>query len=84
MSSQDQREEQLFYEALSRQDAATRRVFLERACAGNAALRRRIEQLLAVHAEADRFFASVADWLNVAPAVEEEEPQLADRTPSDL
>lgn len=40
-------EESLFAAALNRSDAAERRAFLDKACAGDAALRRRLEQLLA-------------------------------------
>jgi hypothetical protein len=80
MSGQDQPEEQLFFEALSRQDAATRRVFLERTCAGNADLRRRIEALLAVQADADRFFADAASRPRMAPASEDELHSVANRT----
>jgi tetratricopeptide (TPR) repeat protein len=42
-------EESLFVAALEKPTAAERRDFLERACAGDAALRRRVERLLAAH-----------------------------------
>ena len=40
----------LFTEALNRADPAERAAFLDQACAGNADLRRRLEELLAGHA----------------------------------
>jgi len=42
-------EESLFVAALEKPTAAERRDFLERACAGDVALRRRVERLLAAH-----------------------------------
>jgi serine/threonine protein kinase/tetratricopeptide (TPR) repeat protein len=42
-------EESLFVAALERPNAAERRAFLEEACAGDIALRRRVERLLAAH-----------------------------------
>jgi eukaryotic-like serine/threonine-protein kinase len=45
----------LFAEALERTDPADRAAYLERACAGDAALRGRIEALLAAHDGAGRF-----------------------------
>src|SRR5689334_4054095 len=45
----------LFAEALERADRADRAAYLDRACAGDAALRRRIEALLAAHDGAGRF-----------------------------
>ena len=43
----------LFTEALSRTDPAERAAFLDQACAGNPELRRRLEELLAGHAQAE-------------------------------
>ncbi len=43
----------LFTEALSRTDPAERAAFLDQACAGNPELRRRLEKLLAGHAQAE-------------------------------
>ena len=43
----------LFTEALSRTDLAERAAFLDQACAGNPELRRRLEKLLAGHAQAE-------------------------------
>ena len=56
MSERKEHEVDLFYEALSRADLAVRTAFLDRACAGQPALRERLEKLLAVHAEAEKFF----------------------------
>jgi hypothetical protein len=42
-------EESLFVAALERPTAGERRAFLEEACAGDLALRRRVERLLAAH-----------------------------------
>jgi len=51
-----QRSEDLFYAALEMKDAAGRRLFLERSCAGDPDLRILVETMLASQAEADRFF----------------------------
>src|SRR5262245_9956457 len=48
-------EETLFIEAMEIQDPAERSAFLERACAGNATLRARLERLLNQHAQAGSF-----------------------------
>jgi eukaryotic-like serine/threonine-protein kinase len=48
-------EKEIFYEALDRPDSAERSAFLEEACAGDLERRRRIEALLAAHAEAGEF-----------------------------
>src|SRR5262249_1500356 len=44
----------IFTEALALADPAARSAYLDRACGGDAALRRRVEGLLAAHAGADR------------------------------
>jgi hypothetical protein len=56
VSERKEHEVDLFYEALNRADPAVRTVFLEHACAGQSASRERLERLLAVHAEAEKFF----------------------------
>jgi hypothetical protein len=56
MSGRKKHEVDLFYEALGRADPAARAAFLERACAGQTALRERLERLLAIHGEAEKFF----------------------------
>src|SRR5579871_3233477 len=53
-------EESIFIEALEKDDPAERAAFLERVCAGDAAVRRRIERLLARHQQADSFLDSPA------------------------
>ena len=57
MSDWNEQEEDLFCEALSRTDPAQRAAFLGQACAGKPVLRVRVEEMLAVHAEAEKFFA---------------------------
>ena len=57
MSDWSEQEEDLFYEALSQADPAKRSAFLDQACAGRPVLRARVEGLLAVHTETERFFA---------------------------
>lgn len=51
-----QLEQALLDAALGLPDRAARALFLDRACAGNAALRARLEQLLEDHAHAEAFF----------------------------
>ena len=53
-------EETLFIEASEIADPAERAAFLDRACAGNADLRGRLDKLLARHAEAGNFLGSPA------------------------
>ena len=48
-------EQSIFIEALEREDPAERAAFLDRACAGDAALRQRVERLLQRHQQADSF-----------------------------
>jgi hypothetical protein len=55
--SQHQLEETIFYDALQLADPAQRNVFLEQACAGDSRLRAAVEDLLAIHAVAEPFFA---------------------------
>ena len=57
MSDWSEQVEDLFCEALSRTDPAKRAAFLDQACAGNSNLRTRVEELLVLHAEAEKFFA---------------------------
>ena len=57
MSDWSEQEEDLFCEALSRTDLAKRAAFLDQACVGNSNLRARVEKLLVIHAEAEKFFA---------------------------
>jgi serine/threonine protein kinase len=63
-------EQSIFIEALDKDDPAERAAFLDRVCAGDPALRQRIERLLHRHQQADNFLASPA----VAPAATVDEP----------
>jgi WD40 repeat protein len=54
------RERAIFFEALDRDDPAERAAYLDEACAGDAALRQRIEALLHAHAAAGNFLARPA------------------------
>jgi serine/threonine protein kinase len=56
MDSVLQREEQVFSTAVEISDAAALAAFLDDACAGDAALRARVEESLAARAEAEAFF----------------------------
>jgi eukaryotic-like serine/threonine-protein kinase len=53
-------ESDLFIEALGLEDSADRSAYLDRACAGDSALRRRLEALLRAHGKADDFLARAA------------------------
>src|SRR5262245_42099716 len=53
-------EESIFIEALEKDSPAERAAFLDRACAGDPALRQRIERLLHQHQRAGSFLESVA------------------------
>ena len=66
MNAATQREEDLFEAARQMADAAGRRDFLEQACAGDSALRARIEELLRAEADAERFFTEGASALNLS------------------
>ena len=57
MSDRSKQEEALFWEVLRRKDPEAHGAFLDAACAGQPDLRARVEALLAVRAEAERFFA---------------------------
>jgi tetratricopeptide (TPR) repeat protein len=64
--------EQLYHAALER-DASERLAFLDRACAGDEALRREVEKLIAGHERAGTFLASPA-W-EIAASMEENAEQ---------
>ena len=57
MSDLNEKEMDLLYEAVMLADPAKRGAFLDQACAGNSNLRARVEKLLVIHAEAEKFFA---------------------------
>ncbi|HEY9509641.1 MAG TPA: serine/threonine-protein kinase [Verrucomicrobiae bacterium] len=56
MTDNKQLESALFETALNLEDAAVRKQFLDRACAGDAALRQRVEEMLSAHGDAERMF----------------------------
>ena len=56
MSDANRREEAIFEDALELADAGRRKLFLDQACGQDARLRARIEKLIAVHEQAERFF----------------------------
>lgn len=56
MNTVTQREEELFDAVLALTEPGRRAAYLERACGGDAALRRRVEDLLAAAADAEAFF----------------------------
>src|SRR6478672_7551248 len=53
-------EQSIFNEALDRGDPAARSAYLDEACAGDLALRERVEALLTSHAVADNFLGKLA------------------------
>ena len=57
MSDLNEKEMDLFCEAAILADPAKRGAFLDQACAGNSNLRTRLEEILVIHAKAERFFA---------------------------
>ena len=57
MSDLNEQEMDLVCEAGSLTDPAKRGAFLDQACAGNSNLRTRVEELLVLHAAAEKFFA---------------------------
>ena len=57
MSDLNEQEMDLFYEAVILADPAKRGAFLDQACAGNSNRRTRVEELLVLHAEAEKHFA---------------------------
>ncbi len=66
MNAATQREEELYEAARQLADAAERRAFLDRACAGDAAQRARLEGLLEGMADAERFFEESSTALSVS------------------
>jgi serine/threonine protein kinase len=54
-------EQTIFIDALEKEDPAERAAFLDRACAGDPALRARIERLLQRHQQADSFLEGPAE-----------------------
>ena len=68
MDSSKRQEETIFEGARQLSDPAERRAFLDRACASDAGLRRRVEEMLEGLAEADRFFAEGGTAIFQPPA----------------
>jgi serine/threonine protein kinase len=64
MNANLQREEALFHEAVQLADPAQRKLFLDRACAGDPALRAGVEELLAAHALEEQFFGGEGSALS--------------------
>ena len=62
-------QQEIFDAALEIKDAAERSAMLDRACAGDPQLRARIDELLAAHGQADRFFS---DCITAIAATAEE------------
>jgi hypothetical protein len=74
LSDLNEKEMDLLYEAVTLADPAKRGAFLDQACAGNSNLRTRMEEVLVIYAEAEKFFASAdlatclkADDVQTAP-----------------
>lgn len=63
MSEPNQMVADIYFAALEQPDAAQRRVFVDQACAGTPELRTEVEKLVALAAEADRFFAEAETQL---------------------
>ena len=57
-------EQTIFIEALEKEDPAERTAFLDRACAGDPALRQRVERLLLRHGQGDSFLEQPAATLD--------------------
>ena len=68
MNADTQREEELFDEARQMAAAEERRAFLAVACAGDEALRARVEKLLGAASEAEQFFAESGAALGLPAA----------------
>jgi tetratricopeptide (TPR) repeat protein len=64
MNAATQREEDLFDAARKLTDPAERGAYLDRACAGDPALRARVEELLAAGADAEQFFTESSSALS--------------------
>jgi hypothetical protein len=80
METNLEREALIFDAALALEDPARRSAYLDEACGGDAALRSRIERLLATHAHADDFFVGCVAGMK--PALDEaEKKSLTAATP---
>jgi serine/threonine protein kinase len=78
-------EHEIFVEALRREDDGERTDYLDRACAGDAALRRRVETLLRAHDEAGPFLERpAAEQFGVVSALQRGETDEVGHNPSDV
>ena len=68
MNTETEREEELFDAARKLTDPVACRAFLDRSCAGDAALRARLEGLLTAGAEAEQFFTDGGSIVNATLA----------------
>ena len=62
-----QKEDTVFFAAISMADPARREAFLDDACAGDDSLRAVVSQRLSARGEAERFFATTRSALSLAP-----------------
>ena len=74
MKAQNQPAELVFAEAMEIADPAARRAYLDRACAGDAALRQEVESLLAAHEQAGDFMNTGGDATATLPLPPAEKP----------
>jgi hypothetical protein len=68
-----QREYELFEAASRMSRTAARRAFLKQACSQDPVMRGRVEELLALQSNAEKFFAAIANEL---PSVLQREPDI--------
>ena len=83
MSASLNRKEQLFHEAVKLTNPVQRRAFLDEACAGNPDIRAAVENLLAAHATADKFFdnqESALSWFENDVQFTASTPRLKEET----
>src|SRR5262249_52727675 len=73
-------ERSLFLEALDRDDPAQRSAFLDAACAGDGALRQRVEALLRSHAQTGHFLDRLAPQRVAEELARQGRPPGSDRT----
>jgi len=76
MSVGTDKEQLLFAAALPIADPGERETFLQTACAGDAGLRSRVTEMLAEHAQSERFFSECISSLAIDDADVSEAPEL--------
>src|ERR1039457_1690128 len=74
MNPARQKEDTVFFAAISMADPARREAFLDDACAGDDSLRAVVAKRLSAHGEAERFFATTRAALSLGP---EDLPQVS-------